>query len=95
MWGSWEESLVIDKIKILLLTKTSSKIQNSLGRISIVVKEEEFVCIFGEREGQLQREREKHKLKERRRRRRKSRTRRRRTRRTRIWVVARIFLWLA
>jgi hypothetical protein len=56
--GVGEESLVINKIKILLLTKTSSKNQNSLGKNSIVVKEEEFVCGFGEREGKLQRERE-------------------------------------
>ncbi len=58
MWGSWEESLVINKIKILLLTKTSSKIQKFTWENSIVVKEEELFVAFGEREGKLQRERE-------------------------------------
>ncbi len=57
MWGSWEESLVINKIKILLLTKTSSKIQKFTWENSIVVKEEELFVAFGEREGKLQRER--------------------------------------
>jgi hypothetical protein len=58
-----------------------------LGELNCSERRRRVVCGFGERGGKLQREREGHKHKERRRRR-----RRRRTRRTRIWVVARIFL---